>query len=347
MAPPVSTPRNPAASPVYLPRDSAPTPVNSRQDPTVPPVTLSRDLMAPPMCPPRGSGGASSISCLCSCDAGCYSSSRSTYKSCGGYFFRLINLCPLCAEVLNANTVAAGLVRSINPLHGLPFCFSLQARPAGAPLAYRLYSHRLCHFYCQRQRHPLTQDPSQTFCRKQSLVGAEVKEEQLLPPGTPKQPALCRRRTVYPIALLLYESTSGSAKVSVHPRRQSSSLAWSKYPIGPSPPQLSRTRLRAEWSHQRLQQSSPETPSCKQSFRPGYEIYGISQRNPNPIPLCNLYELHLSLLLSVPSQNSPYVHSCQHQAFSAPRSSQSRVRCSRLLRRPQCLRTKYSSRALE
>ena len=87
----------------------------------------------------------------------------------------------LYAEVLIVNTIAAGLVRPFDPLHGLSFRFYRQARLAGPSLVRHRYSHRLSGFRCHRHCRPLTRDRSHTCCGKQSLARAEVKNERIIP----------------------------------------------------------------------------------------------------------------------------------------------------------------------
>ena len=112
------------------------------------------------------------------------------------FYFNVVIFARFRAKVPIANTVAAGLVRPVDPLHGLPFSFHLQARLAGPPLARRrdsLRLGRLRHYFLarvrehagylgyvarfrrHRQRHPLTRDPPHNVAENSSLRGQKLK----------------------------------------------------------------------------------------------------------------------------------------------------------------------------
>ena len=145
---------------------SGTSPVSPRQGPAAPSVSLLRGLAAPP---------AFLLCWLLLQLQLLYVELR------GPSFSNRFIFTSLYVEVLITNTVAVSFVRPVDLLHGLPFCFHLQARLSERPLARRhdfhclgvflrylltrvrehaMYLHDIARFCRHRQRCPLTRAPS-------------------------------------------------------------------------------------------------------------------------------------------------------------------------------------------
>ena len=126
-------------------------PVSPCRDLVTPLVSFPCDPMAPPVSPPRNPaaplvsplwGPAAPpviIFCVLAMPAAAPASAPVLRTSSSDWFVFI----RLHVEVVIANPVGAGLVRTVNPLHRLPFRFHLQSRLAGPPLARHHDSHCL------------------------------------------------------------------------------------------------------------------------------------------------------------------------------------------------------------